>query len=151
MKPASQKDEVFLTDVRRVLKTRGRSLWWLGQSGFLIVQNGRAIVRAPYLPDSLTHKYAGTDKPHVRLTERVVDPAGLASTGVIDLITSSPNHTDHFDPETLHPLLSGNPQARLVIPAANRDSAQERLPPEFTSRFLEPTEPRSRKIANLAI
>jgi L-ascorbate metabolism protein UlaG (beta-lactamase superfamily) len=151
MKPAFQKNDAFLTDVRRVLKTRGRSLWWLGQSGFLIVQNGRAIVLDPYLSDSLTRKYAGTDKPHVRMTERVVDPAALASTGVIDLITSSHNHTDHFDPETLEPLLSGNPQARLAIPAANRDSAQERLAPEFASRFLELDDTRSRKIANLTI
>src|SRR5437867_8589304 len=120
MKPAFQRDEVFISDVRRFLESGDQHLWWLGQSGFLIVQNGRAIVLDPYLSDSLTRKYAGTDKPHVRMTERVVDPAALAQIGVIDLITSSHNHPDHFDPATLSPLLGGNPQARLVLPVANR-------------------------------
>src|SRR5690348_539946 len=101
MRPSFQKDHAFIADVRRVLASRGSSLWWLGQSGFLAAQNGRAIVLDPYLSDSLTRKYAGTDKPHVRITERVVDPATLGAIGVIDLITSSHNHTDHFDPETL--------------------------------------------------
>jgi len=151
MKPAFQKDAAFLADVGRVLKARGQSLWWLGQSGFLVVQNGRAIVLDPYLSDSLTRKYASTDKPHVRMTERVIDPAALASLGVIDLIASSHNHTDHFDPETLQPLLSGNPQARLAIPAANRDSAQERLAPEFAPRLLGLDDAGSAKIAGLTI
>src|SRR5947199_4174769 len=123
MQPALQKDEAFLADVRRVLNSRGRALWWLGQSGFLVVQNGRALVLDPYLSDSLTRKYAGTDKPHARMTELVVEPAALGAIAVIDVITSSHNHTDHFDPETLLPLLAANLQARLVIPAANRHLA----------------------------
>src|SRR5258706_6644652 len=146
MKPAFQKDAAFLDDVRRVIKARGRSLWWLGQSGFLVVQNGRAILLDPYLSDSLTRKYANTDKPHVRMTERVIDPAALASLDTIDLITSSHNHTDHFDPETLQPLLSGNPQARLVIPAANRDTALERLGREVAPRLLQLDDAGSAKI-----
>ena len=55
----------------------------------------------PYLSDSLTAKYAGTDKPHVRMTERAIDPARL---DFIDVVTSSHNHTDHLDHETLWPL-----------------------------------------------
>src|SRR5690349_4154732 len=118
MKKAFQKDEAFISDVRRVLAAGGRRLWWLWQSGFLIVQNGRALLLDPYLSDSLTRKYAKTDKPHVRLTERVVEPAALGAPGAIDVITSTHNHTDHFDPETLLPLLALNPQAKLVLPAA---------------------------------
>jgi len=137
VKSAFQKDEAFLADVRRVIRSKGRALWWLGQSGFLVVQNGRALVFDPYLSDSLTHKYANTDKPHTRLTERVVAPATLAELSVIDLITSSHNHTDHLDAETLLPLLAGNPQARLVIPAANLDFVLERLGPDTASRLIE--------------
>ena len=74
--------------LREVVETRGRALWWLGQSGFLIVQNGQAMVMDPYLSDSLTKKYASTDKPHVRMTERVVDPTMLGSIGVVDVITA---------------------------------------------------------------
>src|SRR5438552_2002940 len=120
MKAPFQKDEVFLADVRQVLDATGRALWWLGQSGFLVVQNGRALVLDPYLSDSLTRKYANTDKPHVRITERVVEPAALGALGVVDVITSSHQHTDHFDAETLLPLLALNPQARLVLPVADR-------------------------------
>src|SRR5205807_7710104 len=89
------------------------------------------------LSDSLTHKYAGTDKPHVRMTERVVAPAALAGIGVIDMITSSHNHSDHLDPETLLPLLAGNPRALLTIPAANREFALERLGRDHADRLLE--------------
>ena len=126
-----------MRDVRRVVDARGRGLWWLGQSGFLIVQAGRALVLDPYLSDSLTRKYAATEKPHARMTERVVDPAELGGLGVIDLVTSSHNHTDHFDPETLAPLLAANPQARLAIPAANRELVLERLGRAVEDRLLE--------------
>jgi L-ascorbate metabolism protein UlaG (beta-lactamase superfamily) len=99
-------------------------LWWLGQSGYLIQHDGLRLLVDPYLSDSLTVKYANTDKPHVRMTERVVDPARL---DFIDVITSSHNHTDHLDAETLVPILRNNPLARLVIPEANRAFVAERL------------------------
>ncbi len=137
MKAAFQKDEAFLSDVRGTLTAGGRALWWLGQSGFLVVQNGRAIVLDPYLSDSLTRKYARTDKPHVRITERVIDPEALGAVGRVDLITSSHNHTDHLDAETLHPLLNKNPEATLVIPAANRDFVLERLRGVDPRRLIE--------------
>ena len=137
MQPAFQKDAAFVTDVRRMIEAGERRLWWLGQSGFLLAQNGRAVVLDPYLSDSLTHKYAGTDKPHVRMTERVVAPAALAGIGVIDMITSSHNHSDHLDPETILPLLAGNPRALLTIPAANREFALERLGRDHADRLLE--------------
>jgi L-ascorbate metabolism protein UlaG (beta-lactamase superfamily) len=137
MKTAFLKDDAFLTEARQAL-TRGRGVvWWLGQSGFLVVNGGRAIVFDPYLSDSLTRKYGGTDKPHERITERVVAPAALGSLGVIDAITSSHNHTDHLDAETLWPLLEQNPQARLIIPAANREFVVERLGMGAASRLVE--------------
>jgi L-ascorbate metabolism protein UlaG (beta-lactamase superfamily) len=133
---AFQKDELFLADVRRHLAARQLALWWLGQSGFLVVNGGRALLLDPYLSDSLTVKYANTDKPHVRLTERVVAPAALGELGVIDAITCSHNHTDHCDAETLQPLLALNPQAKLVSPAANRDFIIDRLGAGFAPRLV---------------
>jgi L-ascorbate metabolism protein UlaG (beta-lactamase superfamily) len=129
VKPAFQKDNAFLADVLRVIESSGRSLWWLGQSGFLVVQNGRAILLDPYLSDSLTRKYANTDKPHVRITETVIHPAelGLACYRKLTFITSSHNHTDHFDPDTLAPICTYDPFPELIIPAANRDVSNERL------------------------
>src|SRR5438552_5209652 len=151
MKPAFLKDQAFMAALREVVETRGRALWWLGQSGFLIVQNGQAMVMDPYLSDSLTKKYASTDKPHVRMTERVVDPTMLGSIGVVDVITSSHAHTDHLDAETLLPLLEGNPQARLVIPAANRDSVLERLGRSAAARLVELDDGTSAQIGGIEI
>jgi len=99
-------------------------MWWLGQSGFLIQWRGRHLLLDPYLSESLTKKYASTDKPHVRMTRRAVDPANL---DFIDVVTSSHNHTDHLDAETLKPLLSVHPKIALVIPEANRDFVAKRL------------------------
>jgi L-ascorbate metabolism protein UlaG (beta-lactamase superfamily) len=99
-------------------------LWWLGQSGFLLQWNGVHILLDPYLSDSLTKKYAQTDKPHVRMTELVIDPARLS---FVDVATATHNHTDHLDAETLCPILARNPNMKLVIPEANRAFVAERL------------------------
>ncbi|PYQ15373.1 MAG: hypothetical protein DMF80_09265 [Acidobacteria bacterium] len=118
-------DDAFLADVAaRRDAAEGFRLWWLGQSGFLLQWRGRHLLFDPYLSDSLTQKYAGTDKPHVRMTERVLDPARL---DFIDVVTSSHNHTDHLDAETLGPLLDANPELVLVVSEANRAFAAERL------------------------
>jgi L-ascorbate metabolism protein UlaG (beta-lactamase superfamily) len=109
--------EAFLADVRAA--TGPLDLWWLGQSGFLVAYEGRYLLLDPYLSDSLTRKYAGTDKPHVRMTERVIDPVRL---GFVDVVTASHAHTDHLDPDTLRAL----PDAVLVAPEAHRELAAER-------------------------
>jgi L-ascorbate metabolism protein UlaG (beta-lactamase superfamily) len=124
MKPAFQKDETLLADIASARQLPGAHLWWLGQSGFLLHAGGNSILFDPYLSDSLTRKYERTDKPHVRVTERVLAPERLTG---LDLITSSHNHTDHLDAETLGPLLKTNPQATLLIPRANRGFVLERL------------------------
>jgi L-ascorbate metabolism protein UlaG (beta-lactamase superfamily) len=72
----------------------------------------------------LTTKYASTDKPHVRMTARVVDPAQL---DFVDVVTSSHNHTDHLDAETLVPLLRVNPAMTMVVPEVNRQFVAQRL------------------------
>ena len=124
IKPLLQ-DNAFLTDVRQARSEPGHfHLWWLGQSGFLIQWQARHILLDPYLSDSLTKKYAETDKPHVRMTERVVAPECL---DFIDVVTSSHNHTDHLDAETLKPILQFNRDLTLIVPEANREFVVERL------------------------
>jgi L-ascorbate metabolism protein UlaG (beta-lactamase superfamily) len=113
--------EAFLADVRA--HADGLGLWWLGQSGFLVAWEGRHLLLDPYLSDSLTRKYAGTDKPHVRMTERVVDPAAL---GFVDVVCASHAHTDHLDPDTLRAIVAARPDVVLVAPAAHRELAAER-------------------------
>ena len=119
------KDDALLADVAAA-RTDNREfhLWWLGQSGFLLQWQGRHLLMDPYLTDSLTSKYSSTDKPHVRMTELVIDVRRL---DFIDVVTSSHNHTDHLDGETLKPLLEANPEITVVVPAANREFAAERL------------------------
>lgn len=132
MKAAFLKDEAFVRDAAAHCGQPGLRLWWLGQSGFLVHYGGRFALLDPYLSDSLTRKYAATDKPHVRMTERVVDPGRLGS---IEFVTSSHNHTDHLDSETLQPLRAANPGLKIIVPEANRAFAAERLgcePAELT-------------------
>lgn len=118
-------DDAFLQDVSRAALARDQlSLWWVGQSGFLVQWQGRHLLLDPYLSESLTHKYAATDKPHVRMTARVVAPERL---DFIDVVTSSHNHTDHLDAETLLPLRRANPTLTLMIPEANRAFVADRL------------------------
>jgi L-ascorbate metabolism protein UlaG (beta-lactamase superfamily) len=79
----------------------------------------RYLLLDPYLSDSLTEKYAGTETPHVRMTRRVVDPARL---GFADVVTASHGHTDHLDAATLRAI---RPRA-LVCPSGIRALAFER-------------------------
>ncbi len=102
----------------------GLVLWWLGQSGFVVKSAAGRVLFDPYLSDSLTRKYEHTDKPHVRMTAQAISPGDLRS---IDVVTSSHNHTDHLDAETLAAVFAANPQAALVIPEANRAFVADRL------------------------
>ena len=116
-----QRDDTLIADVVATMaRQQGVSLWWLGQSGYLIHSAGVCIAVDPYLSDSLTRKYATTDKPHERISERVVAPELLH---MVSLVTSSHNHTDHLDAETIVPL-GGVP---LACSAANVDFARQRL------------------------
>jgi L-ascorbate metabolism protein UlaG (beta-lactamase superfamily) len=130
LKPAAQKGDGFLADVKAAQSdTSGFHLWWLGQSGFLVQWKGKHLLLDPYLSDSLTKKYAATDKPHTRMTELVIAPERL---NFVDVVTSSHNHTDHLDPETLLPLGKVNTNIVMVCPEANRVTVRERsgLPEE---------------------
>ena len=134
IQPALQ-DDAFLADVasaRSAAHDDGLTLWWLGQSGFLVAWRGAFLLFDPYLSDSLTKKYAATDKPHTRMTARVVDPARL---DFIDVVTSTHTHSDHLDADTLRPLLAASPTARLVLPRANVEFAAQRLGADQRNRF----------------
>jgi L-ascorbate metabolism protein UlaG (beta-lactamase superfamily) len=129
IKPVLQ-DDAFLSDVA-LAKTSPDSLhvWWLGQSGYLIQWQTHHLLIDPYLSDSLTKKYASTSKPHVRMTGHVIAPERL---NFVEVVTSSHNHTDHLDGETLIPLLEVNPGLKVIVSSANLDFAAQRLlvPPE---------------------
>ncbi|NNE93704.1 MAG: MBL fold metallo-hydrolase [Verrucomicrobiales bacterium] len=127
MIPALQKDDELVAEFHEADAVTGViHVWWLGQSGFLIKWNGEGLLFDPYLSDSLTRKYDGTEQPHVRMSEQAVDPLLLSG---VDVVTSSHNHTDHLDAETLLPLKAANPNLKLVVPEANLEFAERRLGP----------------------
>ena len=125
LKPARIRDLEFIAEVDRYKDDQKHfHLWWLGQSGYLLQWKGKRVILDPYLSDSLTLKYASTPKPHDRVSELVVDPSMLQD---ISVVTSSHNHTDHLDKETLLPILNHNPAAKFIIPEANREFVCNRL------------------------
>lgn len=117
-------DEALAADIEAADPGDGIVLWWLGQSGFLVKSAAGRVLFDPYLSDSLTRKYEHTDKPHTRMTRRAIAPSELTS---IDVVTTSHNHTDHLDAETLLAVMASNPKAKFVIPEANRAFVADRL------------------------
>jgi L-ascorbate metabolism protein UlaG (beta-lactamase superfamily) len=123
--PAIKKNEELVAEMDSVMDDENNfHLWWLGQSGFLLQWKGKRVLMDPYLSDSLTKKYADTDKPHTRMSELVIKPELLTN---ISVVTSSHNHTDHLDAETLVPVLKNNPEIKFIIPEANREFVAERM------------------------
>lgn len=128
--PAVAKNEVLLTQVASFENDAEHfHVWWLGQSGYLLLWNGKRILIDPYLSDSLTKKYADTKKPHVRMSELVMDPSLLKD---ISIVSSSHNHTDHLDAETLIPIIQNNPGINFIIPEANRVFVANRIQSEIS-------------------
>lgn len=118
-----KKDQELIDEINDFRHKPGFTIWWLGQSGYLIQWQHKRILIDPYLSDSLTRKYASTDKPHTRISERVLAPELLRE---IDIVSSSHNHTDHLDGETLKPIFQNNPTIQFIIPEANRSFVAER-------------------------
>lgn len=137
MIPAVIKDDAFIAQVQQYEKDNKHfHLWWLGQSGYLLLWQGKRILIDPYLSDALTKKYAGTPKPHTRMSERVVDPELLKN---ISIVSSSHNHTDHLDGETLIPVIKNNPGITFIIPEANRRfvAGRVQIPEAFPAGLTE--------------
>lgn len=125
--PAFRKGSALKNNILSVIADADAAhfdLWWLGQSGFLLHWDKQCLLFDPYLSDSLTKKYATTNKPHVRMSELVIAPELL---DMVDLVTSSHNHTDHLDAETLVPLFQNNPNIEFIVPEANRQFVCDRL------------------------
>lgn len=120
-----KQDAELLREIQSVPAEDSRlHVWWLGQSGFLLKHEGSCLLLDPYLSDSLTLKYAQTDKPHVRMTERCLKPDALTQ---ISVVTASHLHTDHFDAATLIPLSTVNSGLMLVLPHPIISEARQRL------------------------
>lgn len=91
------------------------TLWWLGQSGFLLKGPGGTVLAIdPYLSDACAKigEEAGIDMR--RLVPAPMDAQELAG---LDGILLTHSHPDHCDPETLGPAIQAGLKADLVAPA----------------------------------
>jgi L-ascorbate metabolism protein UlaG (beta-lactamase superfamily) len=105
-----------------VVRPRSLAVWWLGQSGFLIKSSQGMLAIDLYLSNHLTRKYAGTARPHVRMTRA---PLGGGDLRELDLLLASHRHSDHLDPGTVPELLAASKRAILVLPEAIIEDAQQ--------------------------
>lgn len=117
-------DDELLADIAAANRSDGvLRMWWLGQSGLLFQYEGRHLLIDPYLSESLTKKYAATDRPHQRMTR---SPIASNRLSMVDVVLCSHQHTDHLDGETLQGIIAANANVRIVVPAAHVRLASER-------------------------
>jgi L-ascorbate 6-phosphate lactonase len=118
----SKSGNALLREIEREAPRPGSiSAWWLGQSGFLIKSPSGVLIIDPYLSEHLTHKYAATDRPHIRMTEA---PFRGHDVTFANLVLASHKHSDHLDPGTIPGLLDASPTAQLVVPRSNLGHAE---------------------------
>lgn len=98
------------------------SLTWLGQSGFLLDYRGVRIACDLYLSDFCRKK---SRLDHTRKMPIPVQPESLDDIGHY-LVTHG--HIDHFDPETVGPVMKANPATVFHCPPACRKIAGEYFP-----------------------
>lgn len=96
------------------------AVWWLGQSGYAIKTRSILFYVDLYLSEHLTAKYAGTEKPHIRMTAAPL--RGEDITGA-EWLFASHKHSDHLDPGTAPALMSVSPGVHLILPAVLSDYA----------------------------
>lgn len=121
MIPSVLTGQTLIDDIEASQPLAGEiDIWWLGQSGFVIKTSSALLHFDLYLSDALTRKYASSGIPHTRMTELPVEPWLIPHARYV---FSSHTHTDHFDPDTLKPVLAASPAARLILPLAIRQRA----------------------------
>ena len=104
------------------------SLEWLGQSGFLLLTPDAQIACDLYLSDFCRKK---SKLDHTRLIPVPVQPGTL---NFIDNYLITHGHIDHFDPETVGPILNSNPDTKFWCPPSCKKVITEYFPAE-NSRF----------------
>lgn len=112
-----QHGEELLQDIATTeVSNRELAMWWLGQSGYVFKSASTTFYVDLYLSEHLTHKYADSAKPHVRMTAAPLRGHDLQAVGYV---FASHKHSDHLDPGTLPDVFTNSPEARLVLPAAH--------------------------------
>ena len=102
---------------------KAMTLWWLGQSGFLIKSpQGRLLAIDPYLSNSC--KAIGDDYGFDmdRLVPPPLPPADLVD---VDMYAMTHSHGDHLDPETVAGYRAAGGKGPFVAPAETVDKLQQ--------------------------
>ncbi len=117
-----KKGQELIAEINRA-ECRTPTLWWLGQSGFVIKYQQMVFYIDPYLSERQTVKYRNTEHPRVRMT---ASPLRGWQVRNADMILSTHRHGTHLDVASLLSMLKGSRQARLVLPkrAAGYANAQ---------------------------
>lgn len=93
-------------------------IWYLGQEGFLFRHNDQYLLIDPYLS-----YFADENCCQFVKWERLYPaPVKAEELDFIDTILVTHNHGDHADPDTLPVLMRINPNARLVVPAPEKQT-----------------------------
>ncbi|MFA6714764.1 MAG: MBL fold metallo-hydrolase [Victivallales bacterium] len=103
-------------------------LTWFGQSGFIIRSRETTIACDLYLSDYCRKK---SRLDHTRLMPIPVEPESLNN---IDHYLITHSHIDHFDPETIGPILAAGPKTRFYCPPEASRIVNEHFP-EYENRF----------------
>ena len=118
MQPITQEQ---LRDFR--VPPRTITLWWLGQSGFLIKSpQGRLIAIDPYLSNSC--KAIG-DEFGFNMDRMVPPPLSPSELVDVDLYAMTHSHGDHLDPETLAGYRAAGGEGPYLVPADTVDKLQQ--------------------------
>jgi L-ascorbate 6-phosphate lactonase len=120
IEPVRRGDELIEEIAGTIPAPGSLSVWWLGQSGFLIKSHAGLLAIDLYLSEHLTRKYEATGRPHIRMTRAPIRGGDLRG---VDLVLASHKHSDHLDPGTLPDLMSASPRAIVALPGAIRDHA----------------------------
>jgi L-ascorbate 6-phosphate lactonase len=97
-----------------VVPKKSISLWWLGQSGFVIKSpRGSTVLLDPYLSNSCRPLGEQAGFKFDRLVPPPFTPADLAGA---DLYLLTHTHQDHLDPETVQPYHEAHPTGRYLAP-----------------------------------
>ena len=111
-----QAGSTLLADIESTVVTQDQvAIWWLGQSGYVIKNASTLFCVDLYLSEHLTHKYAATAKPHVRITHAPLRGDDLKN---VRYMFSSHKHSDHLDPGSMPDIFRNNPDVRLILPKA---------------------------------
>ena len=103
-------------------------LCWLGQGGFLISYNNINVLIDPYLSNYCLK--LKSEFNHTRCTPIVRDPAAIKA----DFYLITHAHGDHFDPESISPVMQNNPDCRFLCTGDCKSKIEQFFPDEF-ARF----------------